>query len=60
VNSVVVIHYNKLSSYMADRQLGATHLVDYQLMYDSSSQNNCLVDASNVVVKLVFEIVTKS
>jgi hypothetical protein len=45
---------------MADRQLGATHLVDYQLMYDSSSQNNCLVDASNVVVKLVFEIVTKS
>ncbi len=30
-----------LSSYMSDSQLGATHLVGYQLIYDSSSQNNC-------------------
>ena len=30
-----------LSSYMFDSQLGATHLVSYQLIYDSSSQNNC-------------------
>jgi hypothetical protein len=30
-----------LSSYMTDSQLGATRLVGYQRIYDSSSQNNC-------------------
>ena len=30
--------YNKtLSSYMSDSRLGATHLVGYRLIYDSSS-----------------------
>jgi hypothetical protein len=33
--------YHSLSSYMADSRLGATRIVGYQLIYDSSSWYNC-------------------
>ena len=38
--------FYSLSSYMSDSRLAATHLVGYQLIYDSSSYSNVVCVAS--------------